>query len=91
MKAIARRIGRLESALKPQGDRTAYLRSWEIAKTVYERRKRRYEAEGRPFTDPPPAPIPSGPFRMLSIAETLRQARKLLADRRTHEEAAQTR
>jgi hypothetical protein len=49
MKAIARRIGRLESALTPQGDRAAYLRSWEIAKTLYERRKRRYEAGGRPF------------------------------------------
>jgi hypothetical protein len=47
----------LESALTPQGDRAAYLRSWEITKTLYERRKRRHEAESRPFTDPPPDPI----------------------------------
>ena len=72
---------RLESTLT-QGDREAYPRSWEIANVIYERPKRRVEAEGRPFTDPPPAPMPSGPFRMLSIAETLRLGRKATRRRR---------
>ena len=50
MKSIARRLGRLESALAPQADRAAYLRAGEIAHVLYERRRRRAEAEARPFT-----------------------------------------
>jgi hypothetical protein len=74
MKAVARRIQRLESALTPQVDHAASLRAWEISTTLYRRRRRRAEAEGRPFTDPPPTRIPIGPFRQ-SMAEVLREAR----------------
>ena len=48
MKSIARRLGRLESALAPQADHAAYLRAGETV--LYERRRRRAEAEARPFT-----------------------------------------
>ena len=37
MKAIARRLGRLASALASQADRAAYLRAWEIGNILYER------------------------------------------------------
>lgn len=69
MKAIARRIRRLETAACRPADR----KSHRIAMVLYERRRRRAQAEGRRFTDEPPA-LTVGPH--LSIAETLRRRRE---------------
>jgi hypothetical protein len=68
MKAIAARIRRLETRTWPQPDRESHR----SAMVLYERRRRRAETEGRPFTDKPPV-LSVGPT--LSIAETLRRKR----------------
>lgn len=73
MRAIARRIRRLEARLALQED----LASWRIANLIYERRRPHAKAEGRPFTDLPPERPGKGPH--LSIAETLRRCREQLA------------
>ena len=72
MKAIARRIQRLESRLAPREDLTA----WRIANVLYERRRRLAEAAGQSFEDMPPQ---AGRGPHLSIAETLRRRREQLA------------
>ena len=69
MRAIARRIQRLETRLSPQED----LASWRIAAVLYERRRQVAEAAGQAFEDMPPKPR-GGPY--LSIAETLRRKRE---------------
>ncbi len=73
MRAIARRLQRLETRLAPQQD----PRPWRIANLLYERRRRLAEAEGQPFKDLPPGRPGDGPH--LSIAETLRRRREQLA------------
>ena len=52
MKSIARRLGRLESALAPQARPCGVSSSWgDRAHVLYERRRRRAEAESKdPFT-----------------------------------------
>ena len=72
MRAIARRVQRLETRLALQEDPKA----WRIANALYERRRRLAEAQGRPFVAPPPQ-TQNGPY--LSIAETLRRRREELA------------
>jgi hypothetical protein len=72
MRAIARRVQRLETRISPQRD----LTSWRIANVLYERRRRLAEAAGKPFEDLPPQ-RGTGPY--LSIAETLRRRREVLA------------
>ena len=63
MKAIARRIRRLEDRFVPKDD-PAERRLVELLR---ERRRRRYEAEGKTYVPPPPMDT-----RGLSIAEILR-------------------
>ena len=75
VKALATRIRRLEARLAPQED----LESWRAANILYERRRRRAEAAGEPFDRPPPERRTTGP--RLSIAETLRRARRLAYER----------
>jgi len=70
VRAMTRRIRRLETRLSPQVDQQALG----IAKVLYERRRNRANAEGVHFNDRPPTPLP-GPY--LSVAETLRRRREL--------------
>jgi hypothetical protein len=49
MKAVARRILRLEEALTPQVDVVACLQAWDWATTLYERQRRCAEVNGLPF------------------------------------------
>ena len=61
MRAIARRLQRLETRLAPQQD----PRPWRIANLLYERRRRLAEAEGQPFKDLPPGrpgEVPTSPL-----------------------------
>ena len=73
MRAITRRIQRLEGRLSPQPDAEVHR----IVNAIYQRRRRRLEAEGVPIEDLPlPPVVRPGPY--LSIAETLRLRRKEL-------------
>jgi len=80
MKAILRRVGRLEQRLVPKVD----LASQSVADIIRERRRRRLEASGEPFEDLPPARVSAAPGRYLSIAETIRlcRQRRLQAEQR---------
>ena len=68
MRAITRRVSRLETRLTPQMNQ----RSYQIACILYERRRRRFEFTGLPFTDQPPVLETSG-GRQLSACETLQR------------------
>jgi hypothetical protein len=82
MKAVARRILRLESALTPQVDVAACLQAWDWATILYQRRRRRAEANGLPFDQLPPERnnYVQQAGSPLTYAEVLRDARS----RRTH-------
>ena len=90
MKAITNRIRRLEVRLAPQPDMEAYR----IARTLYERRRRRLEREGVPVEElPPPLPPPTvgavNPLTLqLSIAETLRRRQEIRAQRQAQQTRA---
>ena len=74
MRGIARRVWRLETRLVPQPN----FGSWQAAVILYERRRQRYEREGRPFLEPAlDLTQPAGPVHYLSAAETLRLRREL--------------
>jgi len=74
VRGIARRVWRLETRLVPQPN----FGSWHAAVILYERRRQRYEREGRPFLEPAPdLTQPAGPVCYLSAAETLRLRREL--------------
>ena len=74
MKAILRRLDRIEQSLAPKP--TAQDRRMaELAELIRERRRRRLEAAGLPFQEPPPLPADYC-GRRLSIAETLRARRE---------------
>ena len=74
MKALLRRLDRIEQSLAPKP--TAQDRRMaELAELIRERRRRRLEAAGLPFQEPPPLP-PDYCGRRLSIAETLRARRE---------------
>jgi hypothetical protein len=79
MKALNRRIHRLEERLAPEAD----LESWRLANVLYERRRQRVEAAGERFDDPPPARPTAG--SRLSIAETLRRRRQQAHERNERE------
>jgi hypothetical protein len=74
MKAILRRLDRIEQSLAPkpsvQGRRMA-----EIADQIRERRRQRLQAAGLPFQEPPPLP-PDYEGQRLSIAEIIRARRE---------------
>ena len=72
MRAVIRRLCRLEEKFVPQED----PESLRIADLLRERRRRRLEASGQPFEDAPRETVYAGPGRRLSIAETLRLGRQ---------------
>jgi hypothetical protein len=73
MKAMIRRLRRIEERLAPTPD----LASQRAAELIRERRRHRLEAAGQPYEDLPwhTVALPQG--RRLSIAETLLIGRKL--------------
>jgi len=71
MRATIRRLVRLEQFAAPQ----AHMTSQRLANLIRERRRRRLEAAGEPY-DEPPKLVPSAGARRLSVAETLRQIRQ---------------
>ena len=71
MKAILTRIRRMEQRFVPTED----TESQGLAHVIRERRRRRCEANGEPFEEMPPVPMPFTPGRRLSVAETLRMRR----------------
>ena len=70
MKAIARRVARLEDRLIPQEDPEARR----LVELLRERRRRRLEAEGLPFHERPPLP-PTNDGRPWTLADILRSGR----------------
>ena len=74
MKAILRRLDRIGQSLAPKP--TAQDRHMaELPDLIRERRRRRLEAAGLPFQEPPSLP-PDYYWRHLSIAETIRARRE---------------
>lgn len=82
MKAICRRIGRLEARLTPHVNMAAYMEEYRIVSILHERRRLRMEREGVPLEKlPPPLPpptVPAGyaPDLQRSIEETWRARRE---------------
>ena len=70
MKALKRRIRRLEQRLAPQP-----ANQGPSAVDILRERRRRLEAAGQPFEEPAPAQVTSGSGRPRSVVEILRQAR----------------
>jgi hypothetical protein len=82
MKAIVRRVGRLEERLTPKGN-AALQRAADL---LWERRQRRLKEAGLPFETVKPQYSP-GPY--MSFAETLRSCRQeRLARQRGERETA---
>ena len=75
MKAIAKRIRRLEQRLQPQQEPQADRKGPSPADILRERIRRRAEAAGERFKEPAPGPIRDETDRLLSPAEILRQGR----------------
>jgi len=71
MRALKRRIRRLEEKLAPE----PVSRGPSPADILRERRRRRLQAEGLAFEEPTPIQFTSGTGRRLSVAEILRQRR----------------
>jgi hypothetical protein len=74
MKAILRRLERIELSLAPKPS-AQDRRMAEIADQIRELRRQRLQAAGLPFQEPPPLP-PDYHGRRLSIAETIRARRE---------------
>jgi hypothetical protein len=72
MKAILRRLDRIEQSLAPKPT-AEDRRLAEIAALIRERRRRYLEAEGLPFEELPPLDYNGPP---MGIAETLRAGRE---------------
>jgi hypothetical protein len=70
MKAVTRRLHRLERRLAPQAD-AEYHESLRIANLIRERRRRRLEAGGEAFNELP-MQLPYVPGKRLGVADTLR-------------------
>ena len=83
MRAIARRIHRLEERLVPEED-SATQRAAEI---LLERMRRGCEARGEPFKEPALEPLPVVPGRRLSAAETLMLRLRQKRERRCAQQA----
>lgn len=77
MKAIVRRLTRLEQSCRPD----AHLRCQRAAEVLWERQQRRLEAAGLPFETVKPEYSP-GPY--LSCAESLRRC---LQERRARQQS----
>jgi hypothetical protein len=78
MRAVIRRLQRLEERCVPQVD----LASQRLADLIRDRRRRRLEASGQPFDDlvsETMSPAPGG--RCLSVAEMLRMCRQRRLER----------
>lgn len=71
MRAIIKRLNRLEETSVPEADR----QSERLAAVIWERRHRRLTAAGQPTGTPPPPHQSCPQLRRLSIAETLRLRR----------------
>jgi len=81
MKAVLRRLSRLEQ----DGTQSpAALKSYRLATELWERRRVRLEAEGRPFEDAKPEFHPGS---CLSVVETMRRCleERRAAKRQAHE------
>lgn len=74
MRAVVRRLQRLEERFAPQVD----LASQRLADLLRERRWRRLEASGEPFDELDWASLGLPPGTRLSASETLRLARPLI-------------
>jgi hypothetical protein len=77
MKAIFRRLRRIEARLAPLPD----VASQRAAELIRERRRRRLEAAGQPDEELPWHTVALLPGRRLSIAETIRIGRQLAQQR----------
>ena len=77
MKAVIRRLRRLEERFVPQEDQETQR----VADLLRQRRRRRLEANGELFEDEPRAVGSPGSGRRLSIAETLRRGRQRARER----------
>jgi hypothetical protein len=77
MKALKRRIRRLEQRLAPQ----PASKGPSAVDILRERRRRRLEAAGQPFEEPAPAQVAGGSGRPRSVVEILRQAYERNRDR----------
>jgi hypothetical protein len=77
MKAIFRRLRRIEARLAPLPD----VASQRAAELIRERRRRRLEAAGQPYDELPWHTVALLPGRRLSIAETIRLGRQLAQQR----------
>jgi hypothetical protein len=85
LKAMFRRVRRIEMQLAPRVNLPSQL----VAQLVWERRRRRAEARGERFGEPPPQTRPVPPRGYPSVAETLRRRRRLpLEDAGVHIEIA---
>jgi hypothetical protein len=73
MKAMIRRLRRIEAHLAPKPNTV----SQRAAQLLWERRRRRADANGQPFEEPPPHTRTAPPGGYLSVAETLRRRRQL--------------
>jgi hypothetical protein len=71
MKALKRRIRRLEQRLAPQ----PASKGPSAVDILRERRRRRLEAAGQPIEEPAPTQVTSGAGRPRNVVEILRQAR----------------
>jgi hypothetical protein len=75
MKAIDRRLRRLQERFAPQEDEE--VRS--LVTLLRERRRRRLEASGEPFEEGPCERLTDDQDRPLSVAEVLRMGRRRVA------------
>jgi hypothetical protein len=81
MKAIVRRIGRLEKRLFAQPERQPDRKGPSAADILRDRRRRRLEAAGKRFEEPAPARTRDETGRLLSVADILRDGRKRAYER----------
>ena len=77
MKALKRRIRRLEQRLAPQ----PASKGPSAVDILRERRRRRQEAAGQPIEEPAQAQVASGAGRPRNVVEILRQAYERNRDR----------
>jgi len=85
MKAMIRRLRRIEARLAPKAD----VASERAAELIRERRRRRLEATGQPYEELPWYTVALQPGRRLSLAETLLIGRTLAQQRNPATSAAE--
>jgi hypothetical protein len=80
MRTIIQQLRRLEDRIAGPGQvDSAWQRTQRAAERLWERRRRRLEASGQPCEDRPPQPLPIGPVKCVSAAETLQRRREQIA------------